>query len=57
MKLFPLRATVCYGRRQPETVKFQPTSTTKAKNARTAERGMNQGVVRPSVNPATTARS
>ena len=37
--------------------KIQPASTTKPMNARNAERGMNQGVVRPSAKHATTARS
>ena len=37
--------------------KFQPASTTKPKNARNAERSMNQEVVRPSAKYATTAKS
>ena len=52
-----LRGTVNYKRRQPEMAKFQPASTTKPKNARNAERSMNQEVVRPSAKHATTARS
>ena len=57
MKQFPLRGTVNYERRQPEKAKFQPASITKPKNVRNAERGMNQGVARPSAKRATTARS
>ena len=56
-KQFHLRGRVNYERRQPEMAKFQPASTTKPKNVRNAERGMNQGVVRPSAKHATTARS
>ena len=57
MKQFDLRGTVNYERRQLEMAKFQPASTTKPKNVRNTERGMNQGVVRPSAKHATTARS
>ena len=57
MKQFPLRGTVNYERRQREMSKFQPALTTKPKNVRNAERGMNQGVVRPSAKHASTARS
>ena len=57
MKQFPLPGTVNYERGQPEMAKFQPASTTKPKNARNAERGMNQGGVRPSAKRATTSRS
>ena len=56
MKRFLLRGTINYDRRQPEIAKFQPASTTKPKNARNAERSMNQGVVWPSAKHATTCR-
>ena len=57
MKQFHLPGMVNNGREQPEIAKFLQTSTTKRKTAQNAERSMNQGVVRPPVNPAKTAKS
>ena len=56
MKQFHLCGTVNYGREQLGMATFLPAFTTKPKNAQNAERGMNQGLVRPSVNLATAAK-